>query len=51
MALSPLTEKEYIVYMPVAEALAIDTETPVSIDITVESEEQLAYAYGRVKVR
>lgn len=51
MALSPLTEKEYIVYLPVAEVLATDTKTPMSINITLESEEPLAFAYASVKVR
>lgn len=51
MVLSPLTEKEYIVYLPVAEVLATDTETPMSINITLESEEPFSYTYGSVKVR
>lgn len=49
MSLSPLTEKEYIVYIPVAEVLATDTETPMIINITLESDD--SFAYGSVKVR
>ncbi len=49
MELSPLTEGEYAVYIPVAEVLATDTETPMTIDITLESE--TSFAYGSVKVR
>ena len=37
------------VYIPVAEVLSTDTETPMTIDITLESE--TSFAYGSVKVR
>lgn len=49
MTLSPLTEGEYAVYIPVAEVLSTDTETPMTIDITLESMD--SFAYGNVKVR
>lgn len=49
MTLASLTEKEYAVYIPVAEVLATDTETPMTINITLESED--SFAYGSVKVR
>ena len=44
-----LTEGEYTVYIPVVEVLSTDTETPMTIDITLESTD--FFAYGNVKVR
>ena len=44
-----LTEGEYAVYIPVVEVLSTDTETPMTIDITLESTD--FFAYGNVKVR
>lgn len=44
-----LTECEYAVYIPVVEVLSTDTETPMTIDITLESTD--FFAYGNVKVR
>lgn len=49
ITLAPLTESEFFVYIPVAEVLATDTETPMAIDITLESDD--SFAYGSVKIR
>lgn len=47
--LSPLAEGEYAVYIPVDEALSTDTETPMTIDLTLAS--GTSFAYANVKVR
>jgi len=47
--LAPLSEKTYSVDIPVAEVLSTDTESSLSIDITLVSDD--SFAYGNVKIR
>lgn len=47
--LSPLTEGKYAVYIPVAEVMSTDTESPMTIDLNLES--GTSFAYANVKVR